>query len=189
MPVDLTVSEAFGELHELSVKVLIGSLVLQIAGAVKHALIDKDDTLARMVPGKTVTPLEDAPNPDSRLPLVAALIWIAAGGLCFAVEDGHGPDEVADAPAAQIVEPAATPAVSAAPEAQPDLWQVQEGNLTLSIRQFGQAVSGSFADWQAQIAFDPELRDGVMGTVTVDIAIGSLTLGHGDRSGAWRGLF
>ncbi|MCT4555753.1 MAG: cytochrome b/b6 domain-containing protein [Pelagimonas sp.] len=175
VPVDLTVSEAFGALHGLSVKLLVGSLVLHIAGAVKHAVIDKDDTLARMVPGKTVTPLAEAPHPDSRLALVAtALIWVAAGGLSFALENRHGPDAGAAAPAVETVEPVA---VTVAPDAQAELWQVQEGTLTLSIRQFGQAVGGAFADWQAQIAFDPEVSEGVMGHVAVDIAIGSLTLG------------
>ncbi|MGB7655287.1 MAG: cytochrome b [Novosphingobium sp.] len=40
----------FAELHELLAFGMIALIVLHVAGALKHQLIDKDDTLRRMVP-------------------------------------------------------------------------------------------------------------------------------------------
>jgi len=55
-------------------------------------------------------------------------------------------------------------------------WQVQEGTLTITVAQFGSEVQGRFTDWSADITFD-ETREGEKGTVTVTVAIPSLTLG------------
>ncbi len=43
-------AEAFGEAHELLAFGTIGLLVLHVAAALKHHLIDRDDVLARMAP-------------------------------------------------------------------------------------------------------------------------------------------
>jgi polyisoprenoid-binding protein YceI len=55
-------------------------------------------------------------------------------------------------------------------------WVVQDGEIAITITQFGSEVTGSFADWTSDISFDPTPAD-VMGQVTTTIAIGSLTLG------------
>ncbi len=56
-------------------------------------------------------------------------------------------------------------------------WAVTEGTLGITVRQMGADVSGSFADWTADIDFDDTVTDGQAGTVDVEIAIASLTLG------------
>ena len=38
------------EIHEITAFVLIGALTLHIAGALKHHIIDRDETIARMLP-------------------------------------------------------------------------------------------------------------------------------------------
>jgi len=67
------------------------------------------------------------------------------------------------------------PAVAALEEVVSD-WQVTEGTLSIEVTQLGSAVTGSFADWTAQISFDPDAGP-EFGSVDVTIAIGSLTLG------------
>ncbi|MFN3211172.1 MAG: YceI family protein, partial [Roseovarius sp.] len=57
-------------------------------------------------------------------------------------------------------------------------WQVQEGTLDITVSQMGSDVSGSFADWTAEIAYSEEPdTDGKHGDVTVTVSIPSLTLG------------
>lgn len=41
-----------GEAHELAVYLTIALIVLHVAGALKHQLIDRDGTLRRMLPGR-----------------------------------------------------------------------------------------------------------------------------------------
>ena len=51
VPKSEPVASFFGMAHKVTGIALIGALALHIGGALKHALIDKDRTLARMVPG------------------------------------------------------------------------------------------------------------------------------------------
>ena len=56
-------------------------------------------------------------------------------------------------------------------------WRVVEGTLGISVRQMGADVSGSFANWTADIRFDEAVVDGKHGSVSVTIDTASLTLG------------
>ncbi|MAE92116.1 MAG: cytochrome, partial [Pelagibaca sp.] len=62
-------------------------------------------------------------------------------------------------------------------EAAASDWEVQEGTLSISLVQMGSEVTGSFADWTAAIAFEPQDAPGKAGEVDVTISIPSLTLG------------
>ncbi|MEC8575106.1 MAG: cytochrome b/b6 domain-containing protein, partial [Pseudomonadota bacterium] len=55
VPKSQAVADVFGGLHWLFVWTLAAALGLHIAGALKHQVIDKDATLARMLPGKAPT--------------------------------------------------------------------------------------------------------------------------------------
>lgn len=168
VPKDAALADVTGTLHYLLQWVLVAALGLHIAGALKHHVLDGDATLRRMLPGHT----EGAPTakqPGHVLPLVTALaIWAAAlGGPAmlgwFATDPAH---EVA------ATETRAVPAPSAGN------WQVQSGALTISVRQLGSDVAGSFADWSADITYDETADDsGKHGHVDVTIATPSLTLG------------
>ena len=164
VPESLTVAETAAGLHIVFERVLILSLILHIAGAVKHAVIDKDDTLARMLPRRRVG---DAPLPHTPRkvlpPVLAVIVWAAAigvGSLLGVYQKGTA--IAAEAPALQQVD---------------SDWAVTDGTLGISIRQMGSAVSGSFEDWTADIKFDETVSSGVAGSVDVEIAITSLTLG------------
>lgn len=147
--------------HWVSTKLLILSILLHVAGALKHQIIDRDATLRRMLPGAATLP--DLPaHGHSRTPLVGAIaLWGAAFALASSFSSGA--DHTARPPAALA-------------EVSSD-WQVEQGEIALAVTQFGNEVSGRFEDWTAQITFDPATATGVAGNVIAKISIPSLTLG------------
>lgn len=152
--------------HWVFTKVLAVSILLHIAGALKHHLIDKDATLRRMTRGE-IAPAPTSPEKTSRLPLaLASVIYLCGFGLALALTPSPEATNVTEAGAAQP--PSTAPAGN---------WQVQSGTLALEVRQMGQAVSGQFSDWTADIQFDEDATGEKRGTVTVRINTGSLTLG------------
>ncbi|MGS4944450.1 cytochrome b/b6 domain-containing protein [Meridianimarinicoccus sp. RP-17] len=160
IPVNDGVAHFFAAWHWLFTKVLIASLILHIAGALKHHLIDRDDTLRRMLPGHVAAGDGAAAHP--RGPVAAAVaIWavLMAGGSALGLAGQT------DAPAVPQL------------QAQPSGWVVQEGTLAITATQFGSPVEGQFDDWTAAIEFDPDAPGPDMGTVTVQISIPSVTLG------------
>lgn len=50
VPLDKGLGKAVMSLHEIGGKVLIGLILLHVAGALKHYLLDKDNVLQRMIP-------------------------------------------------------------------------------------------------------------------------------------------
>ena len=162
VPKDEGIAHLFSGLHQVLERVLIVTLVLHIAGALKHHIIDRDATLRRMLPGHVDAP---APPPQHKtaLPLIAALIvWAAA--LAAGAFTGFFQRDTATVPGAAL-------------EDVPSQWIVQDGAITISVTQFGSTVTGTFADWTAAITFDPTERDDRAGSVDVTIAIPSLSLG------------
>ncbi len=153
-------AETAASVHFLSQWLLVAALALHVAGALKHVIIDRDGTLARMLKGASAG-TASAGHRVVRPLLLAVAAWAAllgggaAAGL-FASEDA--PE---------------TPKLEAA---QSD-WQVTEGTLGISLVQMGKEIEGSFADWTAEIAFEPRETPGKAGDVTVQIAIPTLTLG------------
>lgn len=161
VPKSEAVAHLAGSAHWVFTKLLAASIVLHVAGALKHHLIDRDTTLARMLRG-TPAPQNSGPHRRSSAPLVAAFAVYAAGAaLAFALT---GPS--AEAPAAAPPQTATT-----------GNWQVTEGTLSFAVLQMGQSVEGSFADWTAAISFDETPTDGKNGSVTVTIRTDSLSLG------------
>ena len=159
VPKDETVAHLFDSLHWVFGKVMIGSVLLHIAGAVKHVVIDRDSTLRRMWFGKTAMPDTAHHRAPASAPLLAALIVAAGIGTAFALSGGEE-----DTPQAAALEQVASD------------WTVQDGTLGITVKQFGKTVQGSFADWTAAITFDPDAATDA-GDVTVTVNIGSLTLG------------
>lgn len=161
VPKSETLAHLAGSAHWVFTKVLAASIVLHILGALKHHLIDRDATLARMLRG-TPAPQASGAHRRSSAPLVAAFAVYAAGAaLAFALT---GPSTEASATATTQT-------------ATTGNWQVAEGSLGFAVNQMGQAIEGSFADWTASITFDEALTDGRNGRVTVTIRTDSLSLG------------
>ncbi len=162
VPKSESVAALFGGLHWVFGKVMIVSLFLHIAGALKHHFIDKDATLRRMLNG--APDLQELPPAHhGRVSLIAAIgIWgvVLIGASFFGMY----------APKTEAIEAAQLNEVASD-------WLVQEGAIAIGVTQFGSVVEGQFTDWTADISFDPEIQDGTAGSVEVVIAIGSLTLG------------
>lgn len=159
VPKSETVAQAASLIHGLSSKLLIGSILLHVVGALKHAVIDRDATLSRMLTGQSA----GRPAPHPIAPAVIAAAIYAAG-----------------ATAALTLAPAAPKVQQTAPAAVTEKagnWRVQSGTLAFTVRQMGADVGGSFGNWQADIQFDEQPTDGKHGKVKVTIDATSLTLG------------
>lgn len=163
IPKDVALAATLGTVHYVFMLLLVLTLLAHIGGALKHAIVDKDKTLQRMLPGHPELPDTPAQQPGHTLPFLgAAAVWIAV--LYIGAFSGLFTPTQAAEPATELAEVTSE-------------WQVQSGTLGIAVQQFGSEVSGEFADWTAEIAFDETASDGNHGTVTVTIAIGSLTLG------------
>lgn len=164
IPKSEAIEHAFGTLHVIAGKVLIGALILHVAGALKHHFIDRDSTLRRMLPGEAAIGPVPAQH-HSKAPVAAAVvIWVItlAVGFGLGMTGGEGESGAAQAPAL---------------EQATSEWTVQEGSIGISVSQFGSTVNGSFSDWTSAISFDETVEAGKAGEVTTTISIPSLSLG------------
>jgi cytochrome b561/polyisoprenoid-binding protein YceI len=160
IPKSESVSELFAGLHWVWTKIMVGSILLHVAGAVKHQIIDKDATMRRMWFGNPETP--DVPSHKGKwtAPIAALAIYgVATAGGAMAGLYSHE-----------------TVSSSVALAEVSSDWQVTEGSIEIIVTQFGSPVTGAFEDWTAAITFDPE-ADEILGDVTTTIAIGSLQIG------------
>jgi polyisoprenoid-binding protein YceI len=132
-------------------------------------VIDKDATLARMLPGQPEVTLP-AGGHASHVPaaLLAGGVYAAAAALALVLTDAS---DAADRPGAPAL----------ADTAGLGNWEVQEGTLAIVVSNFGSDVNGTFADWTAAITFAEEPVDGSHGDVAVEVSIPSLTLGSVTR--------
>ncbi|MFT6024750.1 MAG: cytochrome b561/polyisoprenoid-binding protein YceI [Ascidiaceihabitans sp.] len=159
VPKSESLAEVTAGLHIVFERVLVVSILLHAAGALKHHFIDKDATLRRMWFGKSALP-DTKPSHHSNLPLASALV---AWGVALVIGNAIG----------VFAHENTTPQVAELSAVQSD-WTVQDGTIDITITQFGNDVVGQFNDWTAAIAFDP---DSGTGTAQVNVSIGSLTLG------------
>ncbi|MEM7642307.1 MAG: cytochrome b/b6 domain-containing protein [Pseudomonadota bacterium] len=162
LPKDPELSGLLATLHMTFERVLVIALGLHILGTLKHVILDKDSTFARMWRGTDPGPLSAARS--HLVPLAVAVgVWAVALGAGLAIGPKHGG-------AATASEAASVSGVST--------WAVEDGTVSISVSQLGQPVTGTFGDWQAAIDFDEAPRaDGTVGTVEVSVSTGSLTLG------------
>ncbi len=185
VPENLALSEKLAVFHEFGWWLLAAMIVLHLLGVVKHSVIDRDATLARMA-GRAATLPEPPEVPEHRAvaaPLVALALWAGLAGYSALIAQPHSetaPPATTEAPASVPAAPAVESAASTAPEtgatapASANAWEVESGTLDIAVTQSGSPISGNFANWQATIGFDPEAGTGHV-RVTIDIA--SLTLG------------
>lgn len=154
IPKSESLAVLFATIHQVFAWLLILTVLAHVAGALKHALIDRDGVLARMLSGRSV----QVPNTVERhvLPAIAAAIILAAGG-------GYAymsrPEAIAEAPKLEQVA---------------SDWVVNDGSVTFSLNQMGTTINGKFDDWTAVIAFDETTGTG---EVTATINMASLTVG------------
>lgn len=162
VPTSETVARAAGAAHWLFTKVLLVSVALHVLGALKHALIDRDLTLARMAVG-TEAGKPGTAHISLAPALVALAVFVAGGAGAWALASRSTDSPVAEAPA-----PDASVGTTGGN------WQVQEGAIALAVQQMGQEVQGSLPAWTAVIDFDEASGTG---RVAVQIDTTKVTLG------------
>ena len=160
VPNDPGLAETAATVHFLAQWVLVGALVLHVAGALKHAAVDRDATLSRMARGTPAGQPQHAHGLAGPAALalgawLAVLGGTAAAGYFTEPENGESPT-LAEAPSD---------------------WTVEEGTLAIHVRQMGKEITGSFSEWTAAITFEEPDAPGKAGEVEVTISIPSLTLG------------
>lgn len=144
--------------HWLANWMLAIAIVLHIAGALKHHVLDRDATLSRMWFGRTEAGGAAPHRTGPALPAAAALYTLAAVAVVGLSADA-------------LVRPEAQ---ASGPTAGAGNWTVQSGSLAIEVMQFGNAVDGGFGQWSADIDFSEETGEG---QVTVRVDVFSLTLG------------
>ncbi|TJZ93376.1 cytochrome [Paracoccus gahaiensis] len=153
VPKSPALSMTMAGVHHILAWMLIGSIALHVAGALKHALIDRDGVLARMTRGR---PAGQGAAGRHLMPALVALAVLGAGAAYAVVTRPQ------DAGPATVLDQAASD------------WRVTEGDLGFAVVQMGSQIEGGFSDWTAAIAFDP---DSGSGEVRVTINMDSVTIG------------
>jgi cytochrome b561/polyisoprenoid-binding protein YceI len=164
---DQTVFHWMKETHEILAFLLIAAVAMHAAGAIKHHVIDRDETLSRMVPRAYAWPV---------------LIWTAvffaavAGAFIIAeVREDHErqkPETISAAPATEM------PAFR---ELAPNEWQIipAQSKLSFTARLSGTPFEGVFGEFNGTVFFDPENLP--LSRVSIVIPISSLTTGNAER--------
>ena len=161
IPASESLAVSAANVHWIAGIVLAATIAAHIGGAFKHALIDRDDTLARMWNGRAAGN-EAAVHTGNGASFLAALaVWVLAIGSALTVfAPAHDAETASQLPAQQT-----------------EGWVVQDGSLSISITQIGAQVTGSFANWHASIEYDPETGTGTVNAVidTTSLTLGSVT--------------
>ncbi|MCC5978657.1 MAG: cytochrome b/b6 domain-containing protein [Salinarimonas sp.] len=190
VPESVRFADNAAAVHWVFTKVLAASILLHVAGALKHHFVDRDDTLRRMLPARIAA--GRAPN-DAGMPtgghgacgpilatafagaVLALALLVAAPMLSAGTPPASVVSDTAGAQADAIGDSPATGADDAR------VWEVADGMLGFTVTQMGSPVTGTFAEWNARIHYDPDAPASERGEVEVVIAIDSLTLGSVTR--------
>lgn len=182
IPKDVMLSNFFKTAHFVCGILLVLSLGLHIAGAIKHAVIDKDKTLDRMVPGRYKmtgnSPAEQKQSPFSLVvALTAAAIAIGSTFIVYNFEYGAPAAAANQSVETQVSENQTSEVASSTDDNVPNSWNIDYANspLQIDVAQLGTPVTGTFATWNADVIFDPSDLENAKIAAEVDVT--SLTLG------------
>ena len=180
-PKNEAIFEVSKGIHMTSALLLVGAIGLHVAGALKHWLIDRDETLYR-IGGNFVFVLIGVLLLGITFVLAGRQAWESAYQVV-----GHGSYESVQAAELLTADLAGSIDKEQAVQEQVHEWVIdpRESRLEISFNQYGQPVESVFEDWSGQIVFDPERLDSSQ--VQVQINIASLKTGSADRDEQARG--
>lgn len=173
---DKDLKEVAEEVHEIMATGLIGVILLHVAGAVKHQIVDKDSTMRRMGGN-----------------LVLALFGLAMLGAAvfFMTSEGEhdGPKEKSEHLQTSSVE-TDHDEDGMAEESESKAWaiDVPASRIGFTFNQSGKDVSAQFTDWRGQIVFDEDHLETSHATIHIQAAsiqTGSEERDEQARSGDW----
>jgi len=148
--------------HAALALLMVGLLALHVGGALKHQFRDRDRILDRMSlgGGRVASIRGGRPDKAIRLAAVTLPLLLIGGGVIGGIGTARNGGETASA------------ARFAAAPVQSGAWTVlaDDSTLSFSINNNGADVLGSFDNWTAAIAFDPERLDEASATVEIDMA-------------------
>jgi cytochrome b561 len=168
------IAEAFETVHHNLAWVIVGLLILHVAGALKHQLVDKDGLLARIAPGLFGPTAGPSDNGQGAIWAFGAamLVFAAVAGLSLAAPT-RTPSPAGDAAEENQVPASSAPA-----------WVVNYEKSTIAFKSayMGRAFEGRFPEWTAQIQLNvaaPANPDTpVDGYVRIVIATGKISTGQ-----------
>jgi cytochrome b561 len=152
----------FEEMHEIAAFAVIVLLILHVGAAIKHQIMDKDQTMARMTPGllkNTTAPTSKGRGGLGLILGVLALfaIWIMVGG------SKPAPANTTQHSQLSLTNQDGNPLAAN--------WDIiaEQSELGFGYSQSGVAGSGVFSEWTAAIYFDPDNLPGSKVVVAVDV--------------------
>lgn len=169
------IASTISEIHELMAWVLLGLLALHIAGALKHHVLDKDNTLRGMAGQRA----------GRTLGIVAACVaigvWLSFPNPLQKIEVGK---ESTDQTALSDSDAGTKSSLLGTP------WKTQSGTLSFAFTLSDGPVSGRFDDFTSRLHFSDDIPVGF----DVDINLHSVNTGDKQRdellrSGPWFGTF
>ncbi|MEF2550653.1 cytochrome b/b6 domain-containing protein [Aurantimonas sp. A2-1-M11] len=153
------IEDGLGFAHKWLALSFLGLLVLHLAGALKHSLVDAVPSFSRMLPHGGLA------RPQTRLvgiPIALAIIVAALGGGLLA-----GQADLATSSGSGVARPAA-----ATPQGAAGDWIVDaaESRLDFAAQFSGKPLTGTVGAWQADVRFSPDALERAQATVTIDTA-------------------
>ena len=149
--------------HWVSALVIIGAVGLHIMGALKHHVIDRDDTL-RLMGGNFIFGLTG--------------LVLLGGASYFALPDLLPSKVTAEknVQQAELQQDIERPSQSKVQE-----WSIlrEDSHIEFTFEQYGKTVSGFFENWGGEIVFDPDNLEESYAKIQIDI--GSIKTGSEDR--------
>ncbi len=175
-----TVFKILRRVHTFSAYALIAAIGLHALGAVKHHLIDKDETLRRMGGNTYIIPA-------AVILLLIPVILIAKDFVpsLFALPAAQEEEETevtADNILIKIPEEGPVEVSAQVPGDFP-AWTILSGqsHIKFEATQYGEVFEGEFGDFKGEIHFDPDNLEQARADITIDI--GSIKTGSDDRDG------
>ncbi|MGB0681545.1 MAG: cytochrome b/b6 domain-containing protein [Magnetovibrionaceae bacterium] len=164
VPKSVWLAELMGLMHWALAIVMMVSIAAHVGGALKHAVIDQDSTLKRIIPGAySDRPVSEGAPPSHLLTFLAAGV-VHCSIIAFVVV----PFFSKQAPA--------TPQLAAVEQVDGS-WVVDHGvsRIGVVVQQMGAPVTGTFGEWTGDIRFDPDDLGASKAVVTINA--GSFEIG------------
>lgn len=174
VPQDEGLAKIFSAMHWILALGVTLTLIAHLGGALKHLVIDKDETIARMVPGGLNDEFKLIHADKKHLPN-----WLAATAAILVVALSLGAIGM-NVSAKNQTQNGELKALNIEGNSENNAefpWKIiaAESTLKISVKQLGSPVEGEFNNWDAQINFNPDNLDASFVEARIDVT--SLQLG------------